>query len=99
MMSRLRAVLIFPETSGEARYEFDAPAAFMSGSATRVVDAFLNTADGLDLPGVPVDHEINSAMAHRSSGSVSVTATGSITFRNAGQVPFVLLISPARQAG
>ncbi|GGH32012.1 hypothetical protein GCM10007036_43600 [Alsobacter metallidurans] len=95
-MPRFRAVLIFPENSGEARYEFEAPATFMQGSATRIVDAFLNTVDGLDLPDVPVDHEINSANAYRSSASVSVTATGSITFRTGTAVPFVLLISPAK---
>ncbi|WP_406854801.1 hypothetical protein ABEG18_19980 [Alsobacter sp. KACC 23698] len=96
-MPRFRAVLIFPESSGEARYEFEAPSTFVSGSATRVVDAFLNTADGLDLPGAPVDHEINSANAYRTAGAVSVTATGTLTLRTGAPVPFVLLISPARR--
>lgn len=95
-MPRFRAVLIFPESSGEARYEFDAPASIMQGSATRIVDAFLNTTDGLDLPDVPVDHEINSANAFRSVAAVSVTATGSITLRNGAAIPFVLLISPTK---
>lgn len=94
-MPRFRAVLIFPD-AGEARYEFDAPDDFLAASAARVMDTFLNTVDGLDLPGAPVHHEINSANAHRSAGAV--TASGSIQLRDGAAVPFVAMISQAKAA-
>lgn len=93
-MAKYRAVLLFPQGATEGRYEFDAPESFMQNSPSRIVDAFLSTVDGLDLPGVPVDNEINAA--HNFHDIQTVTASGSILMRSGDSVPFVTMISPAR---
>ncbi len=93
-MAKYRAVLLFPEGADEGRYEFDAPESFMQNSPARIVDAFLNTVDGLELPGDAVDNEINAA--HNFRDIQTVTATGSLVTRTGRAVPFVAMISPAR---
>jgi hypothetical protein len=93
-MPKYRAILIFPQGASEGRYEFEAPEAFMQNSPSRIVDTFLSTVEGLDLPGVPVDNEINAA--HNYRDIETVTASGSLILRSGGVVPFVAMISPNR---
>lgn len=93
-MAKYRAILLFPEGANEGRYEFDAPESFMQNSPSRIVDTFLSTVDGLDLPGTPIDNEINAA--HNFRDIQTVTASGSMVMRSGNHVPFVAMISPAR---
>lgn len=95
-MALYHAVLIFPHGAREGRYEFEAPDSFMQNAPARIVDTFLSTVDGLSLPDVPVDNEINAAHAYRDIATV--TATGSLFLRAGGAVPFIAMISPARKA-
>jgi len=92
-MAKYRAILLFPQGSNEGRYEFDAPETFMQNSPSRIVDTFLSTVEGLDLPSAPVDNEINSA--HNFRDIQTVTASGSFILRTGTNVPFVAMISPA----
>ncbi|MEM6666337.1 MAG: hypothetical protein AAF638_08035 [Pseudomonadota bacterium] len=92
-MATYRAILLFPE-GGEGRYEFEAPEAFIENPPARVVDTFLSTVEGLDLPAPAVDSEINAA--HNFRDIRCVTASGSIQLRTGSVVPFVAMISEAR---
>lgn len=93
-MAKYRAILLFPQGANEGHYEFDAPESFMQNSSSRIVDAFLRTVEGLDLPGTHIDKEINSAQNFRDTQTV--TAAGSFVMRTGSTVPFVSVISPAR---
>jgi hypothetical protein len=92
-MAKYRAILLFPQGASEGRYEFEAPESFMQNSPARIVDTFLNTVEGLDLPGGIVDSEINAA--HNYRDLQTVTASGALIVRFGKAVPFVAMISPA----
>lgn len=92
-MPKFHAVLMFPQGAREGRYEFEAPSSFMQNAPARIVDQFLATVDGLDLPDAVIDNEINTAHNYRDISTV--TATGSMYLRAGGVVPFVAMISPA----
>lgn len=93
-MPKYRAILLFPQGASEGRFEFDAPETFMQNSPSRIMDTFLSTVDGLDLPGTVVDNEINAA--HNFRDIQTVTASGSFSMKSGKSIPFVAMISPAR---
>lgn len=74
----------------EGRYEFDAPDAFIDTAPARVVDRFLSTVNGFDLPAPMVDFEVNAANRHTNANTV--TATGLIRMRNGEAMPYVGMI-------
>lgn len=92
-MKKYRAIIVLPSGASEGRYEFDAPQSFMEDAPSRIMDTFLATVSGLDLPGVPVQNEINSAYNHRLRETV--TATGAFIMRTGPSIPFVAMISSA----
>ncbi|MCZ8259399.1 MAG: hypothetical protein O9333_04640 [Beijerinckiaceae bacterium] len=93
-MTKYRAIIVLPAGASEGRFEFDAPEGFMQNAPSRIVDTFLSTVSGLDLPSDPVESEINSA--HNFRDTQTVTASGSFIMRTGTAVPFVAMISPAR---
>jgi hypothetical protein len=94
-LTKYRAIIVLPSGASEGRFEFDAPESFMQNPPSRIMDTFLSTVDGLDLPGVPVESEINSA--HNFRDTRTVTASGSFILRTGTAVPFVAMISPSRE--
>ena len=94
MMQKYRAALLFPEGAGEQRYEFEAPDTFFHTSPSRIIDTFLGTINNMNLPGNPVDNEINGA--HNYRDIKTVTGGGSIILETGQTIPFVIMISPAR---
>ncbi len=95
-MTKYKAIVLIPGSDGEGRYEFEAPNEFIQNSPARVVDMFLNTVEGLNLPGEVLDSEINAAHNYRDIRTV--TASGSIFFKDGGTVPFLTMIFDAENS-
>ncbi|MEZ5840553.1 MAG: hypothetical protein R3D02_09010 [Hyphomicrobiales bacterium] len=95
-MATFRAILLFPGDAGEGRYEFEAPSEFIENAPARIVDSFLNTIQGLTVPGEIIDAEINAAHNYRDIRTV--TASGSLILKGGGAVPFLVMISENRDA-
>ncbi len=76
-MTKYRAIIVLPAGASEGRFEFDAPEGFMQNAPSRIVDTFLSTVSGLDLPSDPVESEINSAHNFRDTQTVRHRARSS----------------------
>jgi len=78
---------------GEQRYEFEAPADLFDKSPIKVIKAFMEHVDHIELPAEHLGYELYSALKHPSNKVV--TGLGCLLLRG-NEYPFMVMISPVR---
>ncbi len=75
----------------DARYEFEAPDDLFTKSPIKVIKAFMQHVDHVELPDEDVGYELYSALKNKEHNVV--TGLG-ILCLNHGEIPFMVMISP-----
>jgi hypothetical protein len=90
------AAMMDAETGGNTNYEFEGADDLFSKPADDIVGAFIGSLrDEAGRP-KPLEYELNSAIKKRQKQVVM--ASGSLIFGN-GDIPFLVMISPAIRTG
>ena len=78
---------------GEGRYEFDAPDDLFDRSPVKVIRAFMEHVDKVEMPNEDVDYELYSCLKNKHLKVV--TGLGSLLI-NGAELPFMVMIAPKR---
>ncbi len=90
MTATYLAAMMDAETGGNQSYEFEAASDLFRRPADDIVDAFISSLDGFGDNPAPLAYELNSAVKKKQV----VMATGALQL-DRGEIPFLLMISPA----
>ncbi|HUO45061.1 MAG TPA: hypothetical protein VMT94_09175 [Burkholderiales bacterium] len=94
MTATYLAAMMDAETGSNQSYQFEGEPDLFHKPADDIVDAFIQSLDGFGDNPAPLSYELNSAI--KKSEKQVVLATGSLHVER-GEIPFLLLISPARE--
>ncbi len=75
----------------EARYEFEAPADLFEHSPIKIIKAFMEHVDHVELPAEHVGYELYSSL--KNEEKQVVTGLGTLLLAH-GRIPFMVMISP-----
>lgn len=86
------AVMFDAQTGAQNTYTFSADANLMTQSRMKLIDAFMQYVDHVELPREDIGYEIQTALKNHDLGVV--TAAGLLKLAN-GEIPFMVMISRA----
>ncbi|WP_413207205.1 hypothetical protein [Rhodospirillum sp. A1_3_36] len=91
-MTKYKAVMFDAETGAQNIYEFESENHLMEQSRMRLIEAFMEYVDHVELPKEDIRYEIQTALKNHELGVV--TAVGVLKLAH-GDIPFMVMISRA----
>jgi hypothetical protein len=91
-MTKYKAVMFDAQTGAQNTYEFASEDHLMEQSRMRLIEAFMEYVDHVELPKEDIGYEIQTALKNHELGVV--TAVGVLKLAN-GDIPFMVMISRA----
>lgn len=89
-MAKYKATIMDADTGSHETYSFEAPAHLFEKSRMKLIDAFMDYVDHVQLPKEDVGYEIQSAFKDREHRVV--TAIGVLLLEH-GEIPFMAMIT------
>ncbi|MCF8483176.1 MAG: hypothetical protein K9H25_22350 [Rhodospirillum sp.] len=91
-MTKYKAVMFDAQTGAQNIYEFESEDHLMDQSRMRLIEAFMEYVDHVELPKENIGYEIQTALKNHDLGVV--TAIGILKLAH-GDIPFMVMISRA----
>ncbi len=91
-MAKYKAVMFDAETGAQNTYEFDAPDDMMQRPRMKLVEAFMEYVDHVELPKEDVGYDVQTVLKNHEQGVVTVVGLLRLAH---GDIPFMAMISKA----
>ncbi|MGB0694461.1 MAG: hypothetical protein ACPGOY_02350 [Rhodospirillaceae bacterium] len=89
-MASYKAVMFDSMTGAQNTYTFETDVDLIKDPRTKLIEAFMDYVDHVELPKEDVGYEIQTALKNREAGVV--TAVGEMNLAH-GSIPFMVMIS------